>query len=308
MKKLSTEFKKKIREQMLAARRNYSGTNGAFAKTLGISSSIFSRINNEEFDGVLSDPQWLRIAREFNVSNKQDNWKVARTEVYNKIEGVLNFCKEFNKSMIIIDKWGIGKTETARNVVRNTQDAFYLDCSQCSSLSEFTRALAKLVGVNSHGRRIDVKADLKYYINNYLENAIIVLDDAGDLKTPAFLELKEYWNGTENQCAWILIGDDSLQEKLEKGKRRKKVGYGAIHSRFNSEYVSLSPVDPKEHQQFMKKLLTDVAKVNIKDKSKIPALVNKCLSEEKAIRALKTLIQYNDRSNVESINGNEPTK
>lgn len=287
---ISTEFRRKVSEAILQKRQRFSGSDSAFAKQLDIHPSIYNRIKKGETEGVLSNDKWLMIGREENVTLKANNWKIARTEVYNQIEDNLAFCKEFSKAMILVDQWGIGKTESAKHIIKTMEDAFYLDCSQAKTKQLFIRSLAKTVGLDNKGRYVDVKQSLKYYLN-LLEKPLIVLDDAGDLEYPAFLELKELWNGTENQCGFYMIGDDSLQAKISKGLEKQKVGYGAIFSRFSDEFISLVPVDKKRKQDFMIKLVGDVAKVNTKAANQIPKLVKQCVSKEKTLRHLKTLIQ-----------------
>ncbi|WP_258087652.1 hypothetical protein, partial [Xenorhabdus bovienii] len=92
-----------------------------------------------------------------------------------------------------------------------------------------------------------------------LENPIIVLDDAGYLENPAFLEVQELWNGTEGHCAWYMIGDDALQTKIERGIQRNRIGYKAIFSRFSEEYVKLLPVGKEDQTHYLKQLIGDVA-------------------------------------------------
>lgn len=290
--KLTQEFREKARIALLTSRKNYSGSDTAFAKTFDISASVFSRIKNGETEGVLSDAKWLTIGREYNVTLKKNLWNIARTEVYEQIQSNLDFCKEYSKAMILVDQWGIGKTECSKHLIKQMNDAFYLDCSQAKTKREFIRALAKVIGLDNRGKYVEIKSNLKYYINQ-LNNPLIVLDDAGDLEYPAFLELKELWNATEDSCGWYMIGDDSLQAKITKGLEKQKVGYGAIFSRYSDGFISLVPIDKKSKQNFFIKLIGDVATVNVKVKTQVPKLVKRCVGKEKTLRHLKTLIQMN---------------
>ena len=288
--KLTKEFREKANQALLEGRKNYSGSDTAFAQTFGISASVFSRIKKGETEGVLSDAKWLTIGREYNVTLKKNSWKIARTEVYEQIESNLNFCKNYNKAMILVDQWGIGKTECSKHIIKTMNDAFYLDCSQAKTKLEFIRALAKIIGLDNRGKYVEVKSNLKYYLNQ-LDNPLIILDDAGDLEYPAFLELKELWNATEDHCGWYMIGDDSLQAKISKGLQKQKVGYGAIFSRFSDGFISFVPVDKKSKKNFFIKLIGDVASINVKIENQVPTLVKKCVGKEKTLRHLKTLIQ-----------------
>lgn len=291
MQQLTPEFREKIRVALLDARKNYSGSDASFAKTIGISGSAFSRLKQGELERILSNAVWLSLGRAYNVTNKVNNWKVARTKVYNELESNFNFCKQYSKAMILIDECGIGKTFCAKHIIADMQDAFYVDCSQGKTRQQFIRMIAKIVGIDDKGRYVDVKNNLKYYLNNVLTSPFVVLDDAGYLEYPAFLELQELWNGTEDACGWYMIGDGSLGEKITKGINKKKIGYEAIFSRFLDEYIHITPQGKENRQEFLKELIGSVAEVNLNDKSKVNSIIKKCLTKATTLRYLKVLIQ-----------------
>lgn len=286
------EFKEKVKAAILAARENYGGTDTDFAKSLGINNSVYSRLKTGGIDKLLSETQWITIGRILGVTLREDSWKVARTKVYSEIEDNLRFCKTFSKSMILVDDCGIGKTFSAKHIIRKMKNAFFVDCSQAKSKQQFIRLLAKTLGVDNQGKYIDVKNNLKYYIT-LLENPLIVLDEAGDLEYTAFLELKELWNATNGACGWYMIGADGLRSKIERGINGKKVGYAEIFSRFSDDFIRLVPIGKEDRDNYYTELIGAVASVNMGDKSKIPQLIKKCLKKEATLRYLETLIKVN---------------
>ncbi len=287
--KLTQDFKQKVRAEMLSARENYGGTDSDFAKRLSIKPSIYSRIKKGEIDRVLSDTSWLLIANELGVQLHANTWKVARTEIYTEIEDNLNFCQQYSKSMILVDDCGIGKTFCSKHIVRQLRNAFYVDCSQAKTKQLFMRLLAKTIGVESTGKYADVKTALKTYLM-VLDKPLVVLDEAGDLDYPAFLELKEMWNATQGHCGWYMIGADGLRAKIERGINYKKVGYAEIFDRF-FDIISLVPSGVEDRQAFYSQLIGDVAFANSKDKNKVDTLIRKCMSKGKRLRFLETLIK-----------------
>lgn len=289
---LSIEFKEKVRKAIFEARNNYGGSDTDYAKSLGINSSVYSRLKGGTIEKMLSETQWITVGRLLNISLREDTWKVAKTKVYAQIEDNLTFCKTFSKSMILVDDCGIGKTFSAKHIIRKMKNAFYFDCSQAKNKQQFIRQLAKTVGVDNHGRYIDVKSNLKYYIT-LLDAPLIVLDEAGDLEYNAFLELKELWNATTGACAWYMIGADGLRSKIERGIDGKKVGYAEIFSRFSDDFIKLVPIGKEDREAYYTELISDVAGVNLSDKSKVPQLVKKCLKKEATLRYLETLINVN---------------
>jgi DNA transposition AAA+ family ATPase len=287
---VTTAFREKVREAVLSARQNYGGTDGDFAKTIGISGSIYSRLKKGEHQGLLSDTQWINVGRILDVQMNESKWKVARTTVYEQIEDSVKFCQDAKKSMILVDDCGIGKTFCVRHVIKSLKNAFYVDCSQAKTKQQFIRLLAKTIGVDYTGRYVDVKANLKYFLN-LIENPFIALDEAGDLDYGAFLELKELWNATSGSCGWFMIGADGLRAKIRRGINNEKVGYREIFSRFSDEFITIVPAGKDDKNNFYRQLFEDVALVNSANKENIATMVKKAIQKEASLRYLETLIK-----------------
>ncbi len=273
---ITTEFKEKIIIAMQERRKLYDGSNGAFAKTLGISAAIFSRLNNGENTGLLKATQWIMMAHALGVSTEDRKWNMARTEVFNVIEEEVQFCKAYSKARICVDDCGIGKTFSARYLSRTLKNCFYVDASQAKTKQSFIRLIAKTIGCESKGRYIEVKETLKFYLKS-LTLPVIIVDEAGDLDYDAFLELKELWNATEHCCGWFMIGADGLRAKIERGITNKRVGYAEIFSRYSEKFTTIVPRERQERNAFYKKLITDVLSANNCDPVQINAIAKRCL-------------------------------
>lgn len=288
---------------MLEALQKYGGSDTAFAKTMGIHHTVLNRLKKHGYkDGLLSDAEWIDKGRRLNVSNTSTNWETAKTEVYLQLEQNFHFCQQNQASMVLVDDCGIGKTYCAKIIIQKMKNAFYIDCSQYKTKRAFIAALADTVGSGSNGKYAEILANLKYYISNLLEKPFICIDEAGDLDYSAFLELKGLINGTNS--AWYMMGADGLRAKINKGIRSEKVGFAEIFSRFSDDFVTFVPMNKEERLEFYKKLLYDVAYVNVKKKEQIPGLIGKCIvklqpknkrtaqdeNKIKSLRYLKTAI------------------
>lgn len=287
---LSANYKQEVRTELLARRQNFGGTDAQYAKIYGLSSAIYSRLNKGETERIISESLWLQIGRELGIGNKKSTWKVVRTKVYTEIESSIQFCQNFSRSMVLVDACGIGKTFSARNIVKSMRNAFYIDCSQAKSKQLFIRYFAKTLGIDNKGKYVDVKENLKYYINQ-LENPVFVLDEVGDLEYTAFLELKEIWNASDGSCGWLMMGADGLRNKIQKGINNKKVGFAEIFSRFSDEFIQLTPNGVDDKKAFYHELLTQVATANHTGNDPVQKLVNQCLKKEATLRHLETLIK-----------------
>jgi len=276
---ISNEFKEKIIEEMHERRKLYDGSNGAFAKTLGLSASLFSRLHNGEYNGLLKTSQWIMIAHDLGISLDNRKWNIARTDVFNVIEQEIEYCREHSKARICVDDCGIGKTFSARYLSRTLKNCFYVDASQAKTKQAFIRLIAKTVGADSKGRYVEIKETLKYYLKSMILPVIIV-DEAGDLEYDAFLELKELWNATEHCCGWFMMGADGLRAKIERGITNKRVGYAEIFSRFSERFTTIVPRERQERNAFYRKLITDVLSANSCDPVQINAITKRCLSND----------------------------
>ena len=258
---ITIEFKERIVKAILEDRSNYASSSKQ-AITLDINTAQLSRINNGDFDQVLSDAKWFSIARRLGVSlNEQEKWIIAKTPVFEFIYAQLKYCKESSISGLLCDDADIGKTVTAKVFVKDHKYSVYIDCSQVKSKQKLIRQIAKEFGVGYTGKYADVYEDLVYYLQS-VENPIIVLDEAGDLDYPAFLELKALWNSTERMCAWYMIGADGLKAKIESNLSRKKVGYVEIFSRFGKTYQKVAPEGKEALEEFNKLQVALITKAN----------------------------------------------
>lgn len=280
---LTNEYKARVIDALLAERNNYDGSDSAFAKSKGISSTIYSRLKGGERDRLLSEMQWLTLGRNLGVVMNQRKWNVAKTEVFATVEEDVLFCKEYSKARIIADDSGIGKTFAAQYLSRTQKNCFHIDCKQAKTKHAFIRLLAKKIGIDDHGRFIDVKNNIKYYLQ-ILTKPVIIADDAGYLEYNAYMEMLELVDATEGICGWYQIGDDSLQELIRRGIEGKKVGFRAMFSRFSKRYTTVVPLDHTEKVKFYKKLIRSVVTANAAPGLNIDLMVNKCLlSDDKSV-------------------------
>lgn len=290
---LTTQFKNQVREAVLRHREQFGGSDASFAKTLNINGSVYSRLKKGETEKLLSDNAWLQLGQAFEVSMRKNNWKVARTKVYNEIEDNLKECQDKNQSMILVDDCGIGKTFCARHIVRRMKNAFYIDCSQAKTRIQFVKLLARTLGVDDKGKHIEVKTNIKYALN-ILENPLMVLDEAGDLEYSTLMVVKELWNSSEGSAGWYMMGADGLKAKMEKGINNHKVGFAELFSRFSESFIQLTPNGIENRRDFYTQLIGDVAMANT-ERARINKLVNKCYDKtenrHRSLRHLKTLIQ-----------------
>jgi hypothetical protein len=266
-------LKQKILSALAEKRSNFAGSDAKFAVSLGIAHAQYSRIKNGETDRVLSDQNWVSLARRLEVSiGNTPEWNTARTPVYNFIYQQLAFCQENAASRLLCDVPDIGKTYTAKQYVKASKNAIYVDCSQVKTRQKLIRFIAKEFGVGHTGKIGDVYADLVFYLRS-LPNPLIILDEAGDLDYQAFLELKALWNATERCCGWYMMGADGLKEKIRRSIDHKKVGYTELFSRYGNRYQKASPDSGEELKKFKSVHAALIIKANCKEEVNIQQMI-----------------------------------
>lgn len=292
---LSHDYKNKVLDGLKTVRNNYGGSDATFAKQWGMNPSVWSRLKNGESEGLLKESAWLNLGRQLNISTSNSNWNIVRTDVFNAIEEDILLCKEHSMSLMFVDECEIGKTETAKYLAKTVKNCFRIDCSIAKTKSRFIREFGRVLGLETGGRIGDLTDSIKYALNS-LEKPVVIFDEAGDLDYAAFLEIKSFWNATELNCGFYMIGADGLRKKIDKGISSKKVGFRENFSRFGSKYLSVVPTEKEERTAFYKKLIKDVLMANMTNKSSIPQIINKCLASDldgnyAALRRAKNLLK-----------------
>ncbi|MBN1652023.1 MAG: ATP-binding protein [Bacteroidales bacterium] len=260
---VTPELKQRILTALQINRKNFNGSDAKYAVTLGINGAQYSRIKRDDTDHVLSDANWISLARRLNVNlSKEQDWKIVKTPVFEFISAQLEICQKHGASSMLCDLSDIGKSETAKHYAATHKNAVYVDCSQVKSKQLLIRFIAKEFGVGSNGRYADVYADLVFYIKT-LPDPIIILDEYGDISYEALLESKALWNAVSQNCAFYTIGADGLQETMRRGIAKKKVGYVELFSRYGKKYGKVVP----HGEEDARKLLIQNASMIIKGNS-----------------------------------------
>ena len=269
-------IKQKILTALEVSRNNFAGSDSKFAVSLGISASQYSRTKNGELDRVISDAQWISIARKIGVNlNDTTEWKTANTPVFQFITTQLEACQAGSLSAMLCDMSDIGKSYSAKHYTATHKGVVYVDCSQAKSKQRLIRHIAKSFGVGSTGRYADVYEDLVFYLKT-LPTPLIILDEAGDLDYTAFLELKALWNAVENACGFYMMGADGLEAKINRSISVKKVGYTEMFSRFGRRYGKAVPLGKEEKEKMLQASAAMIIKVNAEARG-VSVDVNKVL-------------------------------
>ena len=250
MNTITSEVRSQIVAELKKQRENF-GSDRAHATAIGINAGTYSQIMAGNFYKTLSDAQWTSLARQTGINLRgKAKWRTALTPVYNNVIKQLQKCQQDSICGILVDDADVGKTHAAKEYAANNKFVAYVDCSLCKTRREMVAAIAKAFGVKHEGRFKDIRDDLIYYINNYAEKPLVILDEAGDLDPAARLELKALWNGTERNCGWYQMGADGLKEVVRRGIEGRRVGFVETYSRYGNKFQRFTPEGKEDREKF----------------------------------------------------------
>lgn len=259
---ITIEIKSQIVAELKKSRENF-GSDRAHSTAIGINPAQYSQILAGNFFKTLSDVQWTSLARQTGINLRgKAKWRTALTPVFNKVTSQLKKCQEESLCGILVDDADVGKTHAAKEYAANNKFVAYVDCSLAKTKREMVSAIAKAFGVRHEGRLKDVRDDLIFYINNYAEKPLVILDEAGDLDTAARLELKALWNGTERNCGWYQMGADGLKEVIRRGIEGKRVGFVETYSRYGNKFQRFTPEGKEDREAMMMKQAAMIIQAN----------------------------------------------
>lgn len=282
---VNQDFKKRILAGIIAD-RNHFASDSKHATKLMINKAVYSQLKSGKIDGMLSDGEWIRVARLLDVHQAhRPEWKTARTPVFNYITSQLEYCQRESTAGLFCDECDIGKTYAAKQYASTHRNVVYIDCSQYKTRQRFIRFLASQFGVDSAGKLVDVIADMVYYVKT-LDTPLIIIDEAGDLDYPAFLELKALYNHLEDVCGFYMLGAEALEAKMKRAIRNKKVGYAEIFSRYGARYQHLIPTTPGDKVKFKRQQARMVVEANLPGSNSME-IVEKC---ECSLRRIKIIV------------------
>jgi hypothetical protein len=241
---LNSDQREQIRQAILGARQRYTGTDNKFSSSIGISPATFSRLKNHgKTDKMIADDTWITLGIKFGVEfNKPIEEEVVETYAFKYLTTQMDYCKDNSIARLFCDIPDAGKTVAARWFSQNRVNAFYIDCGQSKTYSQFIRALAQAAGMKTTGSIAQIRKSLCYNIRS-LERPIFLVDEGGKLSYSAFVEIQDIWNDTKGYCGWYMLGALGLKEKIDKCMARETVGYSEFFRRFGSEYQRITPED-----------------------------------------------------------------
>ncbi len=205
--------------------------------------AAMSQIKKPSGYKAIKDSSWLKFAKYFNLLSK-NSWNTAQTNTYIVVQTALDLCKTDGIWQVLCDIAGVGKSYAAYEYSQHRKETvFYIDCSDCSSKSDFILELARQLGL----QRTSTYNKLWREVTNellLLDRPLLILDEFGDVAEGVVTLLKGLYNksdmGDHMALGAYFIGADNLKKRLTDGRKRNKPSYAEFWSRFDNQITSLN--------------------------------------------------------------------
>lgn len=261
---METTFKHRVITAMKQQRQLFGGSDKQYAVSLGINPAQLSRLLKGDIEGVLAAQKWEYIAQTLGVGTA--TWKAARTQVLEYIHTQLEMCQQNSLCAILVDRAGIGKTYAAQLYKRSHSNVVYVDCSQSKTKRKLLRVIARQLGIDTAKTYDNLYDSVTYALSTAFDRPIVILDEMGDLKREAILEVKALWNATQYRCAWYAIGADGLRNRIDTSIKNNVIGFVELFSRFGGTYNHAAPLDDASAQDYLAKDCAAIIKLNAPDR------------------------------------------
>jgi hypothetical protein len=145
---------------------------------------------------------------------------------------------------------GSGKSEALQHYARNT-DVVYVACRSGMTPQAFLRALLRELGMHKVPSRTDDMLFAATTELRQLPQGLVIIDDVYYLPDRALLLIKDMLDDTEGHCGWLLVGEDSMERRLEVGVQYHRPGYEALRDRTGRIPLEMPPLSPADKRAYL---------------------------------------------------------
>jgi DNA transposition AAA+ family ATPase len=244
--------------QIVAAAKEYLIEKGISANELAqkskINAAYLSRIINGHITAIIGDKEiviadkwFVKLADTIGLKVEKAYWETIPTKQFIEIIYSLEDAKENGKTATIIGQSGCGKTYAVdKFCTKHPQHTYKLTVSGMLNLTDIINELIDKLGLEERGSIAKRLARIIAKLQDIKRNggkAIVIFDEAENLKLPVIKMLKALYDGVKEYCAIVLVGTDQLTDKLLQMKKRNKEAVPQFYRRFKAGIRNLSSID-----------------------------------------------------------------
>ncbi|MFD2961335.1 MULTISPECIES: AAA family ATPase [Olivibacter] len=282
------ELDNTTKQQITADLRKYvdnmaGGSANKASKLLkGVSNAYISMMLSGKWE-AMSDAAWRNVQKQVSVMGAE--WVAVNTKATDMLNFLLTDAKAHSLTIAIIGDAGTGKTFTAKQFVKEHENAFLVCCNEYFNRKTFLAELLHELGKDGGGYTVNEMMQNVVSTARKLDKVIFILDEADKLSDQVLYFFISLYNLLEGKAALVLMATDHLQKRIEKGVNINRKGYKEIFSRVGRKFIPLPK--PSTTDQ-----LNVISANGIKDEQKALKIIEQ---SEGDLRRVERLVHSNKR-------------
>jgi DNA transposition AAA+ family ATPase len=216
-------------------------TQSAVAARAEVSTATISQVVARNWDRI-ADKMWRTIQINLRIDL---GWQIGHTSQLTEINSLCQVAQERSLSICISDTAGKSKTASYKHYDRHNSNVIHLECKASWTKKTYLRNLLIATGIKPEGTSGEMLDAFNSKIKSMFK-PLLIQDQADKLKDPQLDLFMEFYNDHEGHLGIVLSGVKALEQRIDRGRQRKKIGYDEIFSRFGGKYISITPIKLKD--------------------------------------------------------------
>jgi hypothetical protein len=239
---MTTEQKLQIKEALVRYVAGYPTATAAAHTLRGITTQHVAQVQHNNWE-LLSEKTWHQLARQVGLFETE--WNPADTGTHLLLRILFSDAQHFALAYGIAISSGLGKTYTARQYLRENENACLITCSEAHNRKTFITAV--LEGLNQPtGGTVPQQVQQLSDAVTACNDPIIIVDDAHKLKDRVLHFLVTIVNCISDRCGVVIMGNEELSTRIITGARQDKEGFAMIYKTIGRRFITLGRPGPND--------------------------------------------------------------
>lgn len=178
--------------------------------------------------------------------SKKQYWHDLPTIQSKEILAELIDCKENRRAALIINKTGMGKTNSVKLFQKTKPlNTFIVTVGDSYKLEDVVDELAGKIGLqfkrHTHYRRVmSIRQKLEEIAKNLIQleedggNPMIIIDEAENLKPSVLKTIKELYDAVIESCSIVMIGTEQIMDSILNLRNKNRTSVPQLWRRFKA--------------------------------------------------------------------------
>jgi len=195
------------------------------ANQAGVSAATLINIKRGEWEHI-SDPMVSKLRAFFRL----DDWGIRKTHNFSVISQICDDARDNKRFMAVAGYTGAGKTTALEYYTRSNTNAFYVLADILHSKRTFIQSIQQALNISEGS---SIREMLESIVRKLirLENALLIIDDAGKLNDSCLRILQIIYDRTFQNAGLVLSGTEYLKTKIDRSAKKDVQGFRELKRR-----------------------------------------------------------------------------